>query len=458
MGRWTGTRRASAMQWHSWGRDVAWIEQTARRTQKAKIYQDSADPARQRAEFTISDRHYHDGAAWQDVDDAFVTGTVTGFAHKCEAVRHAIHIGATGTRRWCPRRDHPDEYVEFGRLQSWSGTAWGNVNLGTPTRTGNKITWSTTAFDLSLTNTWHRIKIEAKLKTEAARRRLRWAVSLHGLTWDNWTLVSASDSTIVGTIDKPTAWDATATRDEPNVTITTTYSGGYVEFGGDLAGKTLPITIDPTFTDGYGGDANTAFDTWMNSGNPGTSVGGDDTMYVKGDLSYRSLLKFTLSSLSDYTINAANLYLTDISGYGKATAIHRILSANSGMTEDACWNYKDGESGGHRWAGDTGADGGADAGCTVSGTDYASTVMGTASPHDPFTTPSERNCTLDLTEFGSMIAANYGMHLYATEGTWQTVGFATSDHATTGYRPKLVVDYTAGGGSTGNPHYAYAQQ
>ena len=149
---------------------MAWIEQTAERTRKAKIFQDDANPGLRRFVAGIADQHYHDGSVWQDIDEALVDDGLDGFAHKCEKVRHIIRMGATGTRRWYPRRDHPNEYVTFGRLQSWSGTAWANVNLGTPTRSGNTITWDTANFRLTITNTWHRIKILAVLKTEAARQ------------------------------------------------------------------------------------------------------------------------------------------------------------------------------------------------------------------------------------------------------------------------------------------------
>lgn len=432
---------------------MAWLEQAALRTQKAKHYQDSANPTLRRAEFAVHDLHYHDGAAWQDVSETLVTGTVTGFVHKCDTARHAIHIGATGTRRWCPRRAFPNEYVEFGRLQSWSGTAWTNVNLGTPVRTGNKIVWSTVNFDLTLVNDWHRIKITAVLKTEAARRRLRWQVSLNGLTWNNWTLVSKSDAAVVGTIERPLAWDATQNPKSedfaPNVQIANTYSGGYVEFGGDLSTAVLPVTIDPTFTDGYGGDVATSFDTYVQINAATTNYGTNDTMAIRssgGSSERHALLKFDLSSIPAGAVcNSATLYLyNDGTPYVATETIYEILAANAAWTEaGATWNTKDGTN---NWAG-------GNTGCGTSGTDRSATSIGAFTTAAGDTNPGQEYVTaLTTTRVDDWFGGSINIEIESSDNHSEYVG--SSDHATTGYRPKLVIAYTAGG----KPWYAYAQQ
>lgn len=208
-----------------------------------------------------------------------------------------------------------------------------------------------------------------------------------------------------------------------------------------------PIDIDPTFTDGYGGDVDTAYDTQVYSGAADTNYG-TDTITRYAALTYRSLQKYTLTSLVGATINSATQYLTITTApSSNATlTIVRILAANSSWTEaGATWNYALATS--NRWAGDAAGDGGTDAGCTQSGTDFSSTALGTKAIASG--TTGEISFTLDLTEFASQIAANYGWVGYEASGV--IFRCATSDHATTGSRPKLVVDYTPAGGVLYHP-------
>jgi hypothetical protein len=403
----------------------------------------AGQPARRVFTTAAHDLNYHDGTTWQPVNENFVAETGT-FAHQCTTLRHAIHIGSTGTRRWYPRRDKA-EYVEFGRLQSWSGTAWGNVTLGTPVRTANKITWTSTAFGLSLTNDWHKIKLEATLKTEAARRRLRWAVTLSGLTYNAGDLVSIADGIVVGHVDAPVAWDATGSIDNPNVTITTTYAAGYIEFGGNLAGAVLPITIDPTLTDGYGGDVTTYCDTYLRSSAGDTNYATDAIW--RHSTAYTPLIQFDVSTIPDTaTIDSATLYLykNASGGINHTGYLYPILSANSGWTEaGATWNHTDGT--GH-WAGDAASDGGSDAGCTVSGTDYDATAAGSVSYVGADAADTEYAISIGTATVTAWLTANYGLVLHAGDNTEI---FRSSDYTTDATkRPKLVVNYTEAGGTS----------
>ena len=257
-----------------------------------------------------------------------------------------------------------------------------------------------------------------------------------GLTWDSWQLRGVDD-VVVGTIDKPIAWDANGSIDEPNVTITTSYSGGYVEFGGNLAGATLPITIDPTFTDGYGGDVATAYDNCLRSGDASTNYGTWEFHYATNTNDH-ALSLFTLTALAGATINSATLTLCVLSGLSWSSPVaatwHRILSGNSGWSETGSnWNYRTGTT---AWAGS--------AGCATSGTDYSSTALASLSLDGDNWGSGAHNISFDTTEFAAMVAANYGLVFFSDSASEETT-VATSDHATTSYRPKLVVDYTAGG-------------
>jgi len=422
---------------------MAFVEDVLKRTQKAKHFYD-ADRGKWKAELAIADQHYHDGSAWQDIDENLADDGLGGFTHKCEKTRHIIRMGSTSTRRWYPRRDHPTEYVEFGRLQGWTGTQWSNIDLGTPTRTGQKIVWSTTNFDLSFTNTWHQLKLEAILKTTTAKRRLRWAVSLNNLTWNNWELHGLDDE-VAGIIEKPVAWDANGSRKKPNVTLTYVYSGGYVEFGGDLSAAVLPITIDPTFTDGYGGDVTTYIDTYIAVAYPTTNYGTDTYLwegyYDSTEWSARSLLKFDLSSIpSGATVTNATLSLYSLTDYSSNISTYAVYRQKRAWVEsEATWNIY---STGNNWstAGGFHAD------------DCEQDAIGT---REMSASESSGDKSWDLTdskvqEWISGSFTNNGILIKATtEANANCYGFRSSDYDLTGYRPKLVVEYTTGGGITG---------
>lgn len=417
---------------------MAFIERTDLRGRQRKIFQDDVNPALKRAIITAHDQHYHDGTTWQDADEAIVAGTVTGFAHKVDRLRHAIHMGSTGTRRWMPRRNVPGEYVEFGRLQSWGGTAWANVNLGTPVRTGNTLVFNTTNFKLTLLVTWRHVKIEVVLKTAAALRRLRWQVTLVGLTWNNWGLYSGE--TLVGTVDRPTAWDANGSPDNPNITINTSYAAGFVEFGGDVAGATLPITIDPTLSTQP--DETSSIDTYINSEYPDTVYSGaSDQLYI-GERSdrasvRRSLIQFDLSSLDGTeTLNTITLSLYVETDYSTNARTFRAYRLKVSWAEDsATWNSK---STGVSWT-SAGAFHADDCEQTDIGTrDFTATEA--AGMKDFVLTPTSK-AALDL---------GYGWLLKADTESDDGYRFSGAGDAVTAQRPKLVVEYTEAGGG-GDP-------
>ena len=76
---------------------MAFVEDVLKRTQKAKHFYD-ADTGKWKAEYSIADQHYHDGSAWQDIDENLADDGLDGFTHKCEKTRHIIRLGAASTR------------------------------------------------------------------------------------------------------------------------------------------------------------------------------------------------------------------------------------------------------------------------------------------------------------------------------------------------------------------------
>jgi len=153
------------------------------------------------------------------------------------------------------------------------------------------------------------------------------------------------------------------------------------------------------------------------------------------------LLKFDLSTLVGKTTTSRTLSLWSslTSSVSDVTAgIYQVLSANSSWTEAAAtWDHAVATT--TRWAGDTGNDGGPDAGCFISGTDYSTTEMGSVTVAQSEASGTQHDISLDQTEFEDMVDANYGFAIVGI--TNEAITFHSSSSTTASYRPKLVVNY-----------------
>lgn len=430
----------------SQGQLNSWIEDVSRRSAKAKLFYNSLNPAQKQWVITTADQHYLNGGAWQDISESITTDNTAGFTQKVDTLAHIIRMDDNGKRRWIPRREYPNHYVEFGRLQYNNGTSWVDVPLGTPTRSGSKLTWDTTNFKLEITNTWRQVKILVVLKTTAALKPIRWAVSLNGLTWSNWSLYDGA--TRVGAVDKPIAWDSNGSLENPNVTINTSYSGGYAVFTGNLSGVTLPVTIDPTLTSQP--DANAGMDTEIFEDAVSNNYGTDTALRSGGSSTgkkWRGLIQFDVSSIpTTATIDSATLslycysepipndYYVDV--YRGLT--HWYEGAQNGATpgagEDAStWSYRN-YNGSVAWAGGAGG---------ASGSDYGSSATAGTLITD-VNTWFDFDVLADVTAWVNNGVSNYGLWLINRSGTTNNSRklFYSSDYSSSTYRPKLVVNYT----------------
>lgn len=212
-------------------------------------------------------------------------------------------------------------------------------------------------------------------------------------------------------------------------------------------------------------DATAGIDTLIAENVPTRNFGvtvtlgcGDATAGV----SRRILIRFDLSSITaGSTINSATLYMTctaESATTNYDVGIHRGLvvfyegvsdNAVPGAGEDAStWNLRN-ANGSVSWAGGVGG---------ASGTEWAASATATTTITQAANTEFSWTVTADLTYWITNGNTNNGWWaINASEGTANCMKtFASSDNATSGYRPKLVVDWTAP--SAGNPYYAYAQQ
>lgn len=211
----------------------------------------------------------------------------------------------------------------------------------------------------------------------------------------------------------------------------------------------------PIYTDGYGGDVFTGEDCTIVSASD-TNYGAVASFDLRAGVR-KALIRFNLSAIpAGATCNSATLYLYHASAGGSTPgtmSIWQILSGNHGWVEGAgapataqagecCWNWRAYPA--TAWAGS--------AGLATSGTDYAATAIGTIAHNSGDAVGTEYAISLNTAVIATWFGSNTDNHglLITTDGS-NMGSFGSAEHATTGYRPKLVVDYTeAGSGVSGS--------
>lgn len=198
-----------------------------------------------------------------------------------------------------------------------------------------------------------------------------------------------------------------------------------------------PITLEISFD----------LDTTIREDQADTEFSTSAQLTTRGDAGNRmnALMHFDLSGIPvDATILSATLQLTQaftVSAADATLSLHRVLPANAGWLETATWNWADadGESGTTRWAGDAEGNGGADAGCSVAGTDYVAEAIGS------FVIPASQEAgtiytvDLDLGQLQALMADNHGLVMTSDLNAARTVW--SRNAATVANRPKLTVVY-----------------
>lgn len=204
----------------------------------------------------------------------------------------------------------------------------------------------------------------------------------------------------------------------------------FVAFGSDAIG--VSITTPTNKAEGV--------DTYVRSNMADTNYGTAVTIELcaSGSFIRNALMKPDLSAIpSGAVITDVKLHLFGITTYyDYLVNIYRVLLADADWNvATATWNYMDGEQ---RWAGDTDEDGGSDAGCSVVGADFSSSLMGTAHVFD-VSVNAELIIQLGLTEFNLLMENNCGMVLFTD--SFNFMSFHSANAVTDAYRPYLEITY-----------------
>jgi hypothetical protein len=392
--------------------------------------------------------HYQDDSGnWQEINTDWVS---VGGARP-NAVTSAsvmVSVGDDGLRRIHPTRDL-NKYVEIGAPYIKPAATWNKVALGTPTRSGNLLTWTTANANGYCWHAGHYVKLGFLLKGgwTPPNNQFAFPVGINGLTRSGSAILD--NGVPVMLIDKPVVYDLDNENDRRDITFSFTS----VTIGGssqlvllmtlpDLTGMSRPL-VDPTLS--LQPDATAGIDTCMNSTSSTFNYGTYNQLLI-GDANvennpYRSLIKFDLSSIpSSATITSATLSLYALTDFSSNARTLRVYRTKRAWVEGTRAAAADSPATGATWvrydttnnwqtAGGFGAN------------DCEQTDVGSRAFTASETLNQFKDISLTVPTTRADMDLGNGWLLKMDTESDDRYDFASSDNATAANRPKLVVIY-----------------
>jgi len=275
--------------------------QVIRRDRNA-IELEDPDDGRRILVATVGPLHYRDAGAWAEIDTTVQASADPAFDDEVERAPYRVRV-RDGNRRVWPRRDVPDEWIDFGRPEfrrangQYAAIPWDGRR-----REGASVVFYRADAELRVTFTGGRLKLELVLLAPASTR-WRFPVSLTGLTRQGTRIVSDRDGETVAAVAPFTLTDAAGTERAVSGTFGShpTYQGAYT-IQPDLSGLTYPITIDPTIDTSVGASGDDG--RWRS----GSFSSTDDDTFIGGVSDNKGFFRFTgLSALDGATVATAKL-------------------------------------------------------------------------------------------------------------------------------------------------------
>lgn len=391
---------------------------------------------------------YLDGGVYKPNVLDWVDNGGPGWSHAVARAPLLSYVAPDGMRRLCPTRDR-DKYVEIGPPYIKPAGTWTKVNLGTPTRSANLLTWTTTNANIYVAHAGHFVKLEILLKNgwTPPNNQVAFPVGMQGLSRQGTDFYDGS--TLVMHMAPPVIYDAANQADVRPVTSALVKVGEqwYILLTlPALTGMAQPV-LDPTLT--LQPDAASGKDTSILSSAATWNYG--IANYITGSALRKGLIEFDFSSIpSNAACQLATLYTYQMAS-GAAVAwtitVYSIAIGNTVWVEgtknaavagagEPCWNALAADGAGGvttAWAGAVGL-------ATVN-VDYEAAALGSFSGNQSEANGTEHTVALMPSRvrgwFG-VANTNHGMLLVPSAATG---GLGSSDHATVGWRPMLVVEW-----------------
>jgi len=402
-------------------------------------------------EISGADVSYQDEQGrWQQLVEDWETDGADGFSFRASRMNHKVRFDSIGAWRWYPRRNVETEYLVINRPQCWltATKRWGNLLVNGISREGKDITLTSLRNVTRVIHSrWNGIKTDWILLNANAPTRFRQKIDLVGITEIAGVLYGA-DGERLGQLMPTTATDANGAE----LPCAGSYSGGYIEFSADVSGAVFPVTIDPDFGSGDGGDCMVG-----HSSVPLRNYG----VTTSRNHNFKSLYRFVLSSIpSTATCTACSITLTvtgnEYTGTGDSTlSFFKVADANGDWIEgtkdndtagegEPCHSYK-------KYSATTPTNWAGSAGMGTAGTDYVNTTLGYFTWLHAEEVGTQKTAAFNADGlaviqdwFGD--ETNNGLVAITTAGYgFRSPYSAYSEHTTESYRPKLTVTYTTGG-------------
>lgn len=388
-------------------------------------------------------------------EDSWIDSGVPSRPHLVTRSSMIVSVGNAGTRRIHPTREL-DRYLEIGAPYTKIGGAWTQINLGTPARTGNLLTWTCPQADVYLRMGGHFLKFGVLLKDGwvPEDNKIAWPVAATGL--NRAGALIKRDGVPVARLSPAHVEDLDNPNDARPVTMQFQRIQGTwyaVMTLPDLAGMSKPL-LDPTLE--LQPDATAGIDTLIHGLAPTNNFGVFTSLIVghTGGVSakIRTLIKFDLSSLpGNAVISSATFSMYALVDASDNARTFRVFRQRRAWLEGTRSNIDDNPATGATWVrydltnnwSSQGGFGAADCEQTdIGNRDFTATEALNVFKDFPLTPTTKTG--LDL---------GNGWLVKADVESDDRYDFASSDHATAANRPKLVIVYTAGDTSAKMKHF-----
>lgn len=263
--------------------------------------------------------------------------------HKIDRAPIMVSAGEDGMRRIHPTREI-DRYLEIGAPFVKTGGVWGQVNLGTPTRTGSRLQWTRPQADMYVDFGGHFVKLAILLKGGFVPEdnQIAFPVGLNGLTRSGFNILR--DGVPIGNLNLPKMVDLSDPGRMSDISHQITNIAGqpyWLLTLPDISSFTQPV-IDPTLT--LQPDPTDGLDTYIVDTSP-TINSGSDVFIWSGERNdsnpkYRTLIKFDLSTLPANSIISSAIFSWYVTNdFATNARTHRLYRVKRAWLEtQATWN------------------------------------------------------------------------------------------------------------------------
>jgi hypothetical protein len=295
---------------------------------------------------SIGPIHYERDGEMHEIDTRFRDGR-SGFSDAVDDAPYHAEIRNDGTRRYWPRAEVENEWIEWGQIEEQRGGRWRPFSTVRSGRNDNLLTFGTQRRELRVRATPTGLKVDLVLERSTEAGQYRFPFTLNNLTVEDGVLFSVAERRPIGRIRPITVYDAEGEAHD----IDWAFTENAVEVTGDLSGLTFPVTIDPTvdsFQVGAGADDGHALhetETLSTSGNVFFGYGFEEisAFWRFTDVTVPNGVDI-LSAHVEHTANGSSSFsfTTDISAQASDDAVspttYTAFTSASRTTQNVNWS------------------------------------------------------------------------------------------------------------------------